>query len=241
MSNLAPGRSTTSLGVSLQHKLERHTFVLMNNMKPLFTICVTAIVLLLMLNIESTFSFSQHTKQLSRLVSLSTTRRQQQPKQSYSVQVSYEGRSCSIDVERDETILTAMERAGAPDTLGVPSLPYDCRKGNCLTCTGRHTPQSNPLSLATTMDTSDGLSPHMSHQVNTAGYVLTCCATVVGPGVQLNLGKNEEAWKMMHQTRLQDDEATQIHQQSLARVMRLRAEQNIPRWTKVTEKVFKKT
>ena len=172
---------------------------------------------------------------------MSTTRRQQQPKQSYSVQISYEGRSCTITVERDETILTAMERAGAPDTLGVPSLPYDCRKGNCLTCTGRHTPQSNPLSVARTTDTSDGLSPHMSHQVNTAGYVLTCCATVVGPGVQLNLGKNEDAWKMMHQTRLQDDEATRVHRECVARVMRLRAEQNIPRWTEVTEKVFKKT
>ena len=210
-------------------------------MTQLLTIYVTTTVLLLMFNIESIIAFSLHTKQLSRIVSSSTTRRQQQPKQSYFVQVSYEGRSCTIAVERDETILTAMERAGAPDTLGVTSLPYDCRKGNCLTCTGRHTPQSNPLSVSTTTDSSDGLSPYMSHQVNTAGYVLTCCAKVVGPGVQLNLGENEGAWKMMHQTRLQDEEAKRVHRESIARVLRLRDERNIPRWTELTEEVLKKT
>jgi ferredoxin len=159
-------------------------------------------------------------------------------KTSYAVQVTYEGRSCTIAVEPGETILAAMERTGVSDPLCLPLLPQDCRRGNCLTCTGRHGPGSQPQSLASI---GDGLSPHMSDQVSLAGYVLTCCATVTGPGVHLTLGENEGAWRMMHQTRLRDDEAKRVHQESVARVMTLRAERNVPRWAKETEDVLKKT
>ena len=159
---------------------------------------------------------------------------------SHNVQVTYEGRSCTIAVGPDETILAAMERTGVSDPLGLPFLPHDCRRGNCLTCTGKHVPDSQLHSL-TYSDREDGLSPHMSAEVSMAGYVMTCCATVTGPGVHLTLGENEGAWRMMYQTRLCNDEAKRVHQESVAKVMTLRAERNVPRWAKETEEVLKKT
>ncbi|WP_254762578.1 2Fe-2S iron-sulfur cluster-binding protein [Natrinema marinum] len=41
-----------------------------------------------------------------------------------------DGRTQEIEVDGKETVLEAAQRAGA-------RLPYDCRKGTCITCVGR--------------------------------------------------------------------------------------------------------
>lgn len=155
--------------------------------------------------------------------------------QEYSVEVSYEGRSTRISVRSDETLLSAMERSGAADRLSVPSLPSDCRRGNCLTCSGRHSPNSNHESL---VRGEDGLSPHMSRQVKKAGYLLTCSSFVVGDGLSIELNQNNDVWNAMYQERIQDEMAQYIGRAAKARVIRRAAESNVPKWKRQTERVL---
>lgn len=156
----------------------------------------------------------------------------------YSVQVSYDGRSCEIGVRPYETLLAAMERSGAADRLSIPALPSDCRRGNCLTCSGRHVQGSEEKSL---VRGEDGLSPHMSREVQKAGYLLTCSSFVVGSGLKIQLGENNEVWNAMYQTRIQDEMAEHIGRVAKARVIRRAAESNVPKWTRQTEKVLDQT
>ena len=149
----------------------------------------------------------------------------------YSVEVSYEGCTC-------ETLLAAMERTGAADRLSLPSLPYDCRRGNCLTCSGRHMEGSSEASLHRG---DDGLSPHMSKAVKKAGYLLTCSSFVVGNGLKVQLGVNDRVWNDMYRFRMQDDAAVRVAREAMARVIRLVAEENITKWKKETEEILKKT
>lgn len=158
--------------------------------------------------------------------------------QEYAVQVSYEGQSCEILVQPHETLLAAMERTGAADRLSLPSLPSDCRRGNCLTCSGRHAKGSNESSL---VRGDDGLSPHMSREVQRAGYLLTCSSFVVGNGLKVQLGENEQVWENMYRNRLEDERAVHIGRVAKARVIRKAAESNIPKWAKQTLKVLEET
>ena len=156
----------------------------------------------------------------------------------YSVEVSYDGRSCKIQVRPYETLLAAMERNGAADRLSLPSLPSDCRRGNCLTCSGRHVEGSKKASI---VRGDDGLSPHMSREVNKAGYLLTCSSFVVGDGLKIQLGENDSVWKAMYKERLEDERAVHIGRAAKARVIRRAAENNVPKWTKQTERVLDQT
>lgn len=156
----------------------------------------------------------------------------------YSVQVSYEGRSCEIHVRPYETLLAAMERTGAADQLSLPSLPSDCRRGNCFTCSGRHVDGSKKDSL---VRGDDGLSPHMSREVEKAGYLLTCSSFVVSNGLKIRLGENDKVWNDMYKMRLEDERAVHIGRVAKARVIRRAAESNVPKWTKQTERVLDET
>jgi len=55
--------------------------------------------------------------------------------------IIYENKLYQIETLKGETILAALERARAsPDPkirIPLPSIPHDCRRGNCLTCSGR--------------------------------------------------------------------------------------------------------
>lgn len=160
----------------------------------------------------------------------------------YTVQVSYEGRSCPVTVRSDETILAAMERSGTADQLSLPSLPQHCRRGNCLTCTSRHGSESSTEAVILSSD-GDGLSPYLSEQVQRRGYVLTCSSHVVAEGVSLELGTNEFAWRDLYQTRLEQDatERQQMGREVLARAIRKRDERNLARWAAETEETLKKS
>jgi ferredoxin len=157
----------------------------------------------------------------------------------HTVQVSFEGRSCQISVGSNETILVAMERAGVSRRLAIPGeLPSDCRRGNCLTCTGRHADESQKSSLERR---EDGLSPYMSREVVKRGYVLTCSSCVVGEGLKLELGENHRAWNEMYVARLKE-EATQLTgRAAMAKTIRLSDEKNVPRWTVETESALEKS
>lgn len=145
----------------------------------------------------------------------------------YTVEVSYEGRSCQVSISANETILSGLERARVMDELAITELPSDCRRGNCLTCVGRHTSSSQESSL---QRGEDGLSPEISRQVSLEGYVLTCSSRVVGQGVKLELGENYKAWKHIYCNRLYDESTQYVARSAMARTIRLSDERNPQRW-----------
>jgi ferredoxin len=182
------------------------------------------------------------------------------PSSYYTIQVWYEGQSCDVQVMENETILSALERNLVSDKLGLPNhmIPYDCRKGSCLTCTGAHATEGSVLAAqngSLVMDkkyddknnnkdsgsSSDGLSPYMSELLRSRGYVLTCSAKVAGEGLQLVLGEHNTVWKELYQHRLEDDTARKVGWAAMALTKRKSDERNVPRWTKQTEAVLEET
>jgi hypothetical protein len=156
----------------------------------------------------------------------------------YTMQVSYEGQSCSISVQPGETILAALERSSNTSTLCLPEMPADCRRGNCLTCTASHRPDSQKENI---WRGEDGLAPYMSKCVSGKGYVLTCSSSIHGNGVHLELGENHQVWDDMYRTRVQDEDSQRIAREAKAHVIRKAAERNVVEWTEETEEVFRST
>jgi hypothetical protein len=81
----------------------------------------------------------------------------------------------------------------------------------------------------------------MSREVQRAGYLLTCSSFVVGNGLKVQLGENEQVWENMYRNRLEDERAVHIGRVAKARVIRKAAESNIPKWAKQTLKVLEET
>jgi len=123
------------------------------------------------------------------------------------VEVHYEGRRTEVVVQRDESILSALERTGAARRLAISDPPFECRRGNCLTCAGRHAEGSLTSSVRRG---EDGLSPYLSKEVRGLGYVLTCSSFVVGDGVKLELGSNSDAWEAVHTKRLESSDTERV-------------------------------
>lgn len=151
------------------------------------------------------------------------------------MEVHYEGRRAEVVVRRDEPILSALERTGAVRRLSISDPPFECRRGNCLTCAGRHREGSVKSSLRRG---EDGLSPHLSEEVRGLGYILTCSSYVIGDGVKLELGSNSDAWEAVHTSRLESPETERVGLEAQAKLMRLTAERNLPRWAQKTEEVL---
>jgi len=165
------------------------------------------------------------------------------PSPEYTITVHYENRSCDIQARSDETILTALERNQLSlQRLGLPNsmIPSDCRKGNCLTCTGTHASVSSRLASGTAVVCDgDGLSPHMSRTIQEKGYILTCSTRVVGEGLQLNLGENHNVWKDIYQDRLEEEPTQSAKWAAMARCKRQSDERNQAAWEKHMEKLIK--
>ena len=178
---------------------------------------------------------------------------------SFEVQVMYEGKSCNIMVDTNETILSALERNQVSNKLGFSSsmVPSSCRRGNCLTCTASIIISDDSLRQQVNVDTSnsqqrqqkqqssscvitkeDGLTPNTSKILQEKGYILTCSSHVTGPGLQLRLGENDNVWQELYQTRLENDHARILGWSAMARTKRKSDERNIPRWKQETESVL---
>ena len=182
--------------------------------------------------------------------SITPTQNQQQ---SYNVKVSYEGRTCSVDINEGESVLNAMERS--PEVarrLGLPGggMPSDCRRGNCMTCSAVHRDDSETGNLK---QGGNGLTPAVSKRMlasPTAAssapppqqqYVLTCSSYVEGEGVHLELGECDSAWIEAYKASLESDETRRIARESVARAIRKGAERNVGEWAERTEEVLRKT
>ena len=97
----------------------------------------------------------------------------------------------SLRVQEQEPILTAVERAGL-----FPG--SECRRGNCLSCAARVVAGA-PFSLRV-----DGCTA-LCEEAHGLGFVLLCSSYAVGPGLELALGQEGEAWEVQHSMRWQKD------------------------------------
>jgi ferredoxin len=158
--------------------------------------------------------------------------------ESYTVTVQYEGTSCDIQVRNSETILDALERTGAADTLALPEMPSDCRRGNCMTCSARvKDHQHNNLVVRS----DDGLSPEVSQQLKKSGYLLICSSYVQRDGLTLELGQNHGLWDIVYRQRFESESARLAARAALARLLRRNAENNIEQWTVEMEAMLEKS
>ena len=151
---------------------------------------------------------------------------------------SYEGQRCELDAYPDETILSALERNSVMDRLCLPSLPADCRRGNCMTCAGRLLGTRN---RAIVQSCADGLSPYVSELLQSSDYILTCSSFIKGDGVEIVLGENSQLWEKMYHHRFVSEESRKTKLETVAKLHRLRAESNVPRWTAETEQILEKS
>ena len=133
----------------------------------------------------------------------------------------------------------ALERSGAADGLCVSSFPQDCRRGNCLTCTGRI--KEGTASSANLVRGEDGLAPHVSNDLAKQGYVLTCSSFVVGDGLKLELGQNADVWEETYRKPYESIDTQKAGIEARAKLLRLVAESDVPKWTKETEETLKKS
>lgn len=97
----------------------------------------------------------------------------------------------TLRVNEQEPLLTAVERAGF-----LPG--SDCRRGNCLSCAARVV-DGAPFSLRVSGCTA------LCTEAHSMGLVLLCSAYAVGPGVELALGYEGEAWDVQHAMRWRSD------------------------------------
>mmetsp|Transcript_9900 Transcript_9900/g.12544 ORF Transcript_9900/g.12544 Transcript_9900/m.12544 type:complete len:230 (-) Transcript_9900:6-695(-) len=160
-----------------------------------------------------------------------------QSKESFHLlHLTYENQSTTIDVKESETILSALERNRAhnsdPLLLSIPSIPQECRKGNCLTCAACHIAPSNKKAIETK---NDGLAPRISDLVNKEGFVQTCSSYVTGEGLHLELGVCDDIWKKVWKN---NEEGERIRNAAMAKTIRLSNEKNLHRWHQKTEKMF---
>jgi len=172
----------------------------------------------------------------TKLLSSTTTTTATAEYVEYTVTLHYEKKSCDILVRCNETLLAAIERnkLSLSEQLGLPNYPSDCRRGNCLTCSGTHASVSSRLSSGTSVVyDGDGLSPHISQTIQEKGYILTCSTRVVGEGLQLNLNENHNVWKDVYQDRFENEpNIKKLAWAAMAKTKRLSDERNVSRWQK---------
>ena len=195
----------------------------------------------------------------------------------FKINISYENQNTTITVHPNETILNALERhkqqqqqqqtfttATATETATtqnnnsnflstLTSLPQECRRGNCLTCTARHLPQSNPSSIITI---DDGLSPHIKTIIQERGFVPTCSSYVIDDGynnggngnddgsdtgVFLEIGVCDTVWDSIWGESLNDcRQGEKIRNEAMAKCMRKASEKNVSKWVEKTERMLEK-
>lgn len=170
--------------------------------------------------------------------------------QEYPVKIQHQGHSATIFVHENEPILQALERQSAfstncaPVTVGaekdsgrdssdessalaLSSIPHECRRGSCLTCSSRIV-QSHSQNILANVDS--GLSPSVASALTESGFILTCCSYVTGPGVVLELDQNDTVWDMVYRKRPSDEDSKKAALEGQARLLRRVNEDNVGEW-----------
>jgi ferredoxin len=162
----------------------------------------------------------------------------------YPVQIHHQGHTATIHVRENEPILQALERQASStgkssiNSLGLSSIPHECRRGNCLTCASRLLPEDDfGLNNSNVQaNVNNGLAPSISRDLTRNGYILTCCSYITGPGISLEIEQNEQVWERVYKSRF--DNIHEIGMEVRARQMRKADERNVGKWKKSMEKLF---
>lgn len=149
------------------------------------------------------------------------------------VEISHEGRTASVLVQPHETILMALERNRS--SLSMSSLPFDCQRGNCLTCSCLVKEGSSSIVRG-----DDGLAPAIGDNLRRKGFVLTCSSYVVGEGVKIELGQQNDAWTETYKTQPESG-MPDMGNAAAAKALRLASEKDVPKWARKTEKTLKES
>jgi len=171
----------------------------------------------------------------------------EQEQQSYPVQVRHQGHIATISVRENEPILQALERQstfskgkverngtnGGKSSLALSNIPHECRRGNCLTCSSRIVNTINTQNVLANVD--HGLSPTVASELTRAGYLLTCCSFVTGPGLVLELDQNDRVWDIVYRQRICNTNSKQIATEAQARLLRRVDEDNPGKWKRRME------
>ncbi len=165
-----------------------------------------------------------------------TQHQTQSDSQPYTVKVTHQSKTVKVQINQDETILQALERSKVHDELALPSLPQECRRGNCLTCSGRLIKcKTNEESYKNVEIRKDGLSPSMAKTIKQKGIVPTCSTFVVGEGVHFELGVCDDVWRELYGN---DAEGERIRNDAVAKAMRRADEMSLNRWAIKTRKML---
>ena len=154
-------------------------------------------------------------------------------REGHMVEITHEGRTANVLVKTEETLLMALER-NRP-SMSLSSLPFDCQRGNCLTCSGIVKGGSSSIVFG-----DDGLSPAVGENLRKNGFVLTCSSYVVGDGVKIELGQNDAAWTETYKTQPSLG-MPDMGNAAAAKALRFAAEKDVPRWTRDIEKTLEKS
>lgn len=151
---------------------------------------------------------------------------------SYSVKLTHQSKTISVQIPSNQTILQALEQQNVKDLLSLPDLPQDCRRGNCLTCSAKI--KSGKVSLQ-----NDGLSPSMAQRIQKENLVLTC-SSFIEQDTHLELGVCDDVWREMYGSSVpyEDLEGEQIVQDAVAKAMRVAGEKNFNKWVVTAEKML---
>lgn len=152
------------------------------------------------------------------------------------IRVTYDGLSSRIFVRWGESILSALERNAnkVRSELSLSFIPHQCRRGNCLTCVGRHTACSDAKSIRVG---EHGMNPDINRKVHEKGFAFLCSSYAVGDGLELELDQKDDAWKYVYGTLMKNSKDFQ--QEIRAKSLRVAAERNLSEWKRKTEEVFK--
>jgi ferredoxin len=99
--------------------------------------------------------------------------------QTYSVEIQHAGKTHTLQVPEDQTILSASDAAGL-------DLPRSCTAGVCTTCAGQ-------ITNGGSVDQTDGMG--VGPDLQAKGYVLLCVA-YPRSDLKLETGKEEEVYSL---------------------------------------------
>jgi len=161
----------------------------------------------------------------------------------YPVQIHQEGHTATIYVRNDEPILHALERQSIVASSSM-SIPNECRRGNCLTCSSRVViPNNNNnegLAVARQQknallaNVNNGLSQTVASEVTNSGIILTCCSYITGPGVESELDQNDNVWDLIYRRRICPSSTT-ARLEAQARLLCRVDEDNVDTWKRKME------
>mmetsp|Transcript_12806 Transcript_12806/g.18901 ORF Transcript_12806/g.18901 Transcript_12806/m.18901 type:complete len:228 (-) Transcript_12806:205-888(-) len=153
--------------------------------------------------------------------------------QSWDVEFINGDRREVIEVDEETSLLSAMEGLGVVQAS-------ECRRGNCLTCAGKLSPESTSNFKTSSISEVDHeeMETFLCDEAKSQGYLLTCCSFPTGPGLKIEANKNQEALEVQYVEQLTGLEAEDIRRRARAKAIMGYDITHKTLWLKGLEKQF---